>query len=86
MTRACFSSNMEGLFVCAPVRACVRKSAWQINKAVCAEREREGPRMNAQALPHKARLEQHPGALLLHSERASKAKQSRGAKNRPGAL
>lgn len=38
--------------------------------------------MNAQAFPHKARLEQHPGALLLHSERASKAKQSRGAKNR----
>lgn len=38
--------------------------------------------MNARVFPLKASLEQHPGALLLHFERASKAKRSRRAKNR----
>lgn len=49
---------------------------------VCFEEERKGPRMNAYVFPLKASLEQNPGALLLHFERASKAKQPRRAKNR----
>lgn len=66
--------------------ASARKNARPLNEAVCLEGERGGARGAADecscVFPLKAGLEQHPGALLLHFERASKAKQSRRAKNR----
>lgn len=61
----------------------VRKNAQPINKAARVfEGGERGPRVSAHVFQLKASLEQHPGALLLHFERASKAKPSRRAKNR----